>query len=445
MDFRNFSIGLAIRLGMLFPPLIGLSFSIATFRTWWLVLSVILLIVVLFVLFRFTIRRMKEMSYFLESIKYRDFSRQFSEVKDSPDIIEMHKGFNNTIETIKEINLEKETQFLYLQKILEIIDTGIICFEQKTGDIMMINKAFREILDIPGISNITFIQKRFPEAYEKLFIEKMLSRETLSIRNKKETLSYLTSNAIFAIQETKYKLIAVQNIELNLSQNETDAWKKLLSVMTHEIMNSIAPISSLAETLRNNIIDENKKIDMDDLQVGIESIQNRSEGLLKFAQTYRTLSKITHINKDDVSVYSLFHNIKNLLLPSLDQKGIKLAIKMHSEEMMVRADKHLIEQVLINLILNAVEAFPLDREDKSIMLSASQSIEKRTEITVSDNGVGIHDVIKDQIFVPFFTTKKEGNGIGLSLCKQIMTLHKGHIQVHSNIEKGTRVKLLFAP
>ncbi|MEE3224447.1 MAG: HAMP domain-containing sensor histidine kinase [Bacteroidota bacterium] len=263
---------------------------------------------------------------------------------------------------------------------------------------------------------------------------------------KNEHLKVLISETVFQVEEDAFKLVVLQNIEDTLNQNESDAWKKLLSVMTHEIMNSIAPISSLAETLQQHIAasktNQETTIDLDDLHAGISSIKKRSEGLMKFAKTYRSLSKVTHLNLETVSVNELFTNINDLLQPTLVDQRVELSFGMDQPEMLLEIDSYLIEQVLINLILNAIDATKRVAQPK-IYVNATLNAKGRVQLKVLDNGSGIPEEIKESIFIPFFSTKKTGSGIGLSLSKQIMTLHKGKIQLKSEPDAGTEFTLQF--
>jgi signal transduction histidine kinase len=236
------------------------------------------------------------------------------------------------------------------------------------------------------------------------------------------------------------KIVAFQNVNEALDETEARAWQKLLRVMTHEIMNSVAPISSLADTLRRNLSATLAQMnepndDWEDLELGLETIQRRSEGLLKFAESYRSLNKITHLNLKRVPISSLFGNLTTLMAPTLDQKQIQLDTILKDPQLEVMADTNLLEQVLINLMVNAIDAVK-DVESPLITLSAYIDNGKTT-IRVADNGPGIDADTIDKIFIPFFSTKKTGSGIGLSLCKQIMLLHKGSIHVNSIPGKGT--------
>ena len=211
--------------------------------------------------------------------------------------------------------------------------------------------------------------------------------------------------------------------------------------MTHVIMNSVAPISSLAETLKNRLasVDTDR---LEDLELGIDTIKRRSEGLLKFAETYRNLNKITKLNLQKVYIRELFANLHQLMQPTFEQKNIELEIILKDTDLVLEADPSLIEQVLINLIVNAMEAVK-DKEEPRIFLSAEQTLNKKVILKVADNGPGIPEEVLDKIFIPFFSTKKSGSGIGLSLCKQIVMLHRGTIQVQSIPDKGTVFSMQF--
>jgi len=215
-----------------------------------------------------------------------------------------------------------------------------------------------------------------------------------------------------------------------MEETESNAWERLLGVMTHEIMNSIAPISSLASTLKNRIETSiaNNEVQpsyREDLEVGISTIRKRSEALLKFADIYRNLNKIKTLTLERVYVEDLFESQKFLMLPTLTEKNIDLEIVIKDPDLFIQADASLLEQVLINLIVNAIEAVKT-RENPKISLSAFAE-GRKVIMKVSDNGSGIPEELLDKIFVPFFSTRKTGSGIGLNLSKQIIMLHKGSI------------------
>ncbi|WP_298534529.1 ATP-binding protein [uncultured Algibacter sp.] len=455
MTYKRYKIALIIRVITLFLLLTALAFSlvrldaqeISPLKTILAIFLAAISVYSVLDLFNFIFKRFSEMDDFFESIKYRDFSRHFNETYGAEDIRILHKHFNNVNKTIVQINKEKEEQHLYLKKILELINTGIIAYNIESGNVLWVNESFKKTLNIPSLKNISFVEKRNTDLYRAIFMTDHHDETHISVNISNEKTKLLISSSIFLTKEGSFKLIVLQNIDETLNKNESEAWKKLLSVMTHEIMNSIAPISSLAETLQSKVAlfieDSNENpIDMSDLDIGIESIKKRSEGLLKFAKTFRSLNKITKLNLSKISVADLFETIKTLMLPSLESKDIKLLFKTENPELQIEIDIYLLEQVLINLILNAVEACK-DRLDSKVIITAQKNIDGKTIIKISDNGKGIPNDVIENVFVPFFTTKKTGSGIGLSLCKQIMLLHKGNILINSIEEKGTSVKLIF--
>ncbi|AUP78478.1 sensor histidine kinase [Flavivirga eckloniae] len=455
MAYRKYKWALLVRVFILFLSLAGLAFAIDKLdykdNTPIAVISIIPIIIVVVYfftnLYKFNKRRFDEMDDFFESVKYRDFSRWYSEQSGAEDIKELHRGFNEVNKTIKEINQEKEAQHLYLQKILELIDTGIIAYNIESGDVLWVNDSFKKTLSIPSLKTVHFVEKRTPELYETVFENSYTKGDSITVHVDNENLKVLISSSIFLIEETTFKLIVLQNIDDTLNRTESEAWRKLLSVMTHEIMNSIAPISSLAETLQLKVQQSiehpvDHQLEITDLEDGIESIKKRSEGLLKFAKTYRSLNKVTNLNLSRVLVSSLFGNIKTLMEPSLNNKNIKLHFDIDNSDTEIEMDSYLIEQVLINLILNAVEACK-EKENPIINLSAFKNIGGHAVLKITDNGKGIPNEIKEEVFIPFFSTKKNGSGVGLSLCKEIMLLHKGKIQIKSKVELGTSISLIF--
>ncbi len=408
--------------------------------------SLIVLILITYEFFRFLSRRFTIIEDFFESIKYRDFSRHYLEKNKSRDIQSLYQGFNTVNEVVRKINTEKETQYLYLQKILELIDIGILAYNTKNGDVLWANDSFKNSLDFPSFKNISFIKSRNKEVHQLLFDNFYAEASAFEIPVKKGSIKALVSNTLFNVGEESFKLIVLHNIEETLDKTEAEAWKKLLSVMTHEIMNSIAPISSLANTLKFQVETHHQNpaknsLDIEDLNAGLTSIEKRSEGLLKFAKTYRSLSKVTNIDKEQIRISELFGNLQNLLQPGKN-KNAELDFELKDANLKIDADSYLLEQVLINLVLNALEACE-SLPHPIVKVSAEKKFDGQVVISVTDNGPGIPEEIKDRIFVPFFTTKKEGSGIGLSLSKQIMTLHGGKIQITSKQNKGTLVNLVF--
>ncbi len=397
--------------------------------------------------YRFNKKAQDEVEQFVESVHYRDFSRYF-DVKRAPvELQPLRQGFNDINTTFKHISREKETQYLYLQKILELVDTGILSYQHEGGQIGWMNESLKTMLGIPYLKTIHSLQKRDAPLYHEVLNVRPGQSKVVSITRDGSVFKALISATAFQTDNIVYKLIAFQNVDEALDETEAKAWQKLLSVMTHEIMNSIAPISSLADTMLHRLQNSvshlrEQPAAIEDLQLGIDTIRRRSEGLLRFAETYRNLNKIMAPNLKKIYVRDLFENLHHLMQPTLAQKNIELEVILKETDLTMEADPSLVEQVLINLVLNAMEAVK-DRPQPRVTLNAQPARNNKTAIKVGDNGVGISTELLDKIFVPFFSTRKTGSGIGLSLCKQIMLLHKGSIQVQSTEGAGTVFLLTF--
>lgn len=388
-----------------------------------------------------------EVEQFVESVHYRDFSRYF-EVKKAPaELQPFRSGFNEINTTFKVISKEKETQYLHLKTILEIVDTGIISYEMSGGEILWMNESLKNLLQIPYLKTIHSLEKRNAKLYQEILALNAGENVVSSISRNQDSFKVLLSASMFRNDEKIFKLIAFQNINEALDEGESQAWQKLLSVMTHEIMNSVAPISSLAETLKDRIHESmeqqvHSKEALEDIETGISTIKKRSEGLLRFTETYRSLSKITRASVSKILIIELLEHIQQLMQPTLDKKSISLEIILRDPFLTLEADASLIEQVLINLLLNAIDAVK-DHPQPRISITAEVRLNGKITIRIADNGSGIKPEVMDKIFIPFFSTKKAGSGIGLSLCKQVMMLHKGSIQVQSVDNQGTVFTLQF--
>ena len=446
MIFKNFQWRILSRVLLLFITLTVAAFLLVNQLHLYMAVLAPVLFYQIVEFNKFQKKTHDELNQFVEAIHYRDFSRYFDVKHASADIQPLRKGFNEINSAFKIISKEKETQYQYLQKILELVETGILSYEVESGEVMWMNESLKKMLQLPYLKTIHSLSKRDVVLFEEIFHLQPGDNKIGTVHLEKSFFKVILSATAFQTEGKKYKLVAFQNVNEALDETESKAWQKLLSVMTHEIMNSVAPISSLADTLKNRLQSTTVGLDdpdaVEDLELGIETIRRRSEGLLKFAETYRNLNKITKLNLKKLYVRDLFANLHQLMQPTFEQKKIELEIILRDTELSFEADPSLIEQVLINLIVNAMEAVK-EQENPRIVLSADAAIFKKIIIRVADNGTGMPEEMLDKIFVPFFSTKKNGSGIGLSLCKQIMMLHRGNIQVHSTPGKGTAFSLQF--
>lgn len=441
MIFKRYDWHVLLRILYLFIALSATAYFLLKGEWLFVVYSSVLVLLALYYFYRYLRKIQDEIEQFTEAVHYRDFTRSFAWQRAPAELRVLRKGFNEVNAAFKTISREKETQYQYLQNILQLVDTGILAFQPQTGEILWINDSLKQMLDIPYLKNISLLQSRDPGLLKTITDIKYGESRVIDLKKEHATQKVLLNVTAFQTEGKRYKLMAFQNINEAIDETESQAWQRLLGVMTHEIMNSVAPIASLADTLKKRLQQKNSSGLLEDLEEGIDTIKRRSEGLTKFADTYRNLSKISRLAETKITVADLYENIYRLMSPTLQQKNIALEIVLRDTSLILEADRNLLEQVLINLILNAVEAVR-EKPSASITLSASREKDKII-LSVADNGKGIPSELMDKIFIPFFSTRKNGNGIGLSLCKQIMMLHGGNIRVHTQEGVGTSFRLIF--
>lgn len=383
-------------------------------------------------------RSKRELFNFLSAIKQGDFTQTKSmtrSVWENDKLNEVYKEIQNVF---LKLNAEKASHYLFLQTILEHVEIAMVAFNEK-GEIAIANKEVTKLFGMPHFRTIKKLFRSEPELFHKI-LEKGHEKFVYK-KNTNGSLSILSVNVTnFSLDQIKYKLVSFQDIRPELEEKELDSWQKLIRILTHEIMNSTIPISTMAGVIAKMIVDEKgevkKSLDEEtknDVYGGLKTIENRSKGLSSFVDSYRSLTKIKPPKFEIVSSTLLINDVLNLLKGKLNNKKIKLIKK--TVEINLNIDKELISQVIINLMLNAIDALE-DKINAEITISI-KSKKHLTIIDISDNGTGIELETLEDIFVPFYTTKEEGSGIGLSITKQILRLHKGKISVQSELGIGT--------
>jgi nitrogen fixation/metabolism regulation signal transduction histidine kinase len=372
MTFNKFNIGVTIRILVLFGSLWLLTYCFFHTYSSYVTGSVIVFVGLLLVeLINFVNKTNNELAKFIMAVKYTDFSYHFNEKEAPQSFKQLRHAFNEVHDTFRQLRFEKETHHQYLQTIIEFIDTGILSFDTN-GEVELMNQSFKKMLNVPYLKNIKALQKKNENLYNAVTNLKVGQHTLLKLDINHNTLKLMLSATTFKAHGKKFMLIAFQNVSAALEENETAAWQKLLRVMTHEIMNSVAPISSLADTLSKRLSQSESLITaeseaqedelehlrdiFEDVALGVDVIHKRSQGLLKFAETYRNLSKIGDPVLETVSVKELFNTIYQLMHTDLEKKNIELKVAITPPNLTVEADARLIEQVLINLVLNASEA-----------------------------------------------------------------------------------------
>lgn len=451
MAFKDFRFGAGIRIVLLGIAMAAIAFSVTTPDRY--AIAILFSIVVVFQiveLYRFVSATNRKLTRFLESVKYADFISGFSADDHlGRSFKELNHAFSQVLEAFGNARSEKEEHFLYLNTIVEHVSTGLISFDTD-GNVSLANATAKRFLKITMLRNLEELIERDPRLYKVLF-DLPAGKSALYKPEEGDVQLSVTATEI-VMRGKKIKLIALQNIRPELQKKELEAWQNLTSVLRHEIMNSITPIASLTSTLKDVLTEDLVKTDCDeyvlkeeaadDLCEGIKTIENRSKGLIRFVDAYRDYTSIPLPKVSEITVKYLFERIANLLKTEIGRARVELMLSVHPNTIRIMADEELIQQVIINLIKNAIEALS-ETENPRIGLTGCYNDDDSPKIMVTDNGSGIVREALEQIFVPFYTTKPTGSGIGLSLSRQIMQLHNGSLRVESEPGKGTTFALNF--
>ena len=413
------------------------------------ILVLILILLQIYSLIRFVDKTNRDLASFLESIRFSEFTRSFQIEGMGNSFNELNKAFNDVISDFQKVRSEKEEHFHYLQSIVQNIDISIIAY-QKNGTVEMINKAAKKLFQLSSISNIEKLSVLSPELVSTLLTINPGQNKLVKVQDNDDFLQLAINATEFKLKNKIITLSTIKNIQNVLEEQETEAWQKLIRVLTHEIMNSITPISSLSATLENMLKPYTREESAENLdnetigeiQQALQTINKRSNGLLHFVNTYRNLTRIPKPNFHVVKVKEVFNNLEKLLEEELRTKNIELISRVEPESFEISMDEQLIEQVMINLAKNSIHALE-GKPNPKIILKAFFNKRGRPTIQVTDNGVGILKDVLDKIFIPFFTTKPTGSGIGLSLSRQILRLHGGTITAQSIPETETIFTLTF--
>lgn len=411
-----------------------------------------LIILQIYALYKYVDKTNRDLASFLESIRFSEFTRSFQVEGMGSSFDELSRAFNDVIKDFQTVRSEKEEHFQYLQSIVQNIDVSIIAF-QRDGTVEMINKAAKRLFQVSSLKNIKQLYAISPEIVEKLIGLSPGENVLVKVQQEDDFLQLAINGTEIKVHNKNIVLATIKNIQSVLEEQETEAWQKLISVLTHEIMNSITPIASLSSTIdimikslnQAKIEDPNATLDEEtvgEIQQGLQTIHKRSTGLMHFVNTYRNLTRIPKPNFKIITVNSLLNNVIPLMEEEIKQSNINFNIDISTEDMKFSGDEELLEQVIINLIKNAIHALE-GRPSPQITFKGYLSKRGRVTIQVIDNGEGILPEVLDKIFIPFFTTKPKGSGIGLSLSRQIMRLHGGSITAFSQPDSGTTFTLTF--
>jgi len=453
--FKNFRINLLIRLLIIILNGTVLLWIITYSEFWMLVLWLAIAeIVMVGELVRFIEKFKAHIITFLESIEQQDYSLAFTTGPAKRMDGRFASLFNSIIRQFQKLRSEKETKHFFLQTVIEQVSVGIIAYDA-SREVRIINETAKKLLGRPFIQKIDSIQKFNPFLYEELV--QVESRD--GVLAKYEQNGHLMQVLLRATEiksDNEYlKLITIQDIRNELDEKELESWQKLIRIINHEVMNSMIPLSTLTnvnkavlEEIRSGQFEGNV-IDMEQDRLkevidGMEIIEQRSEGIMEFVKSVKSLTNISQPQFREIDINELLNRVYTLLNPEFEQQNINLVLRQPKDPFHTMGDLELLEQVLINLVKNAREAFASSAQNgfHKVVLSADKN-DKNTVITVEDNGPGIAKNVLENIFVPFYSTKKGGSGIGLALSRQIMRLHKGQLVCQSEEGEGTVFTLRF--
>jgi two-component system, NtrC family, nitrogen regulation sensor histidine kinase NtrY len=415
------------------------------------VILIVLIVFQIVALLHILERPQRDLVRFFEAIEYSDFAQTFSFSSKDKSLQPLRAAFDRVMQVFQNIRAEKEAHYRYLQTIVQHVGIGILVVKN-TGAIDLVNPPAKKILGLPQLKHTDQLRSLDPALPDTIHRLESGDRTQIHIKDPESgNLSTLSLHASrFILQNEPLVLISIQNIQSELDEKELEAWQNLIRVLTHEIMNSITPISSLASTatkILEHVSKDLQKLPNLDESIGdvtqaMETVESRSRGLLKFVESYRELTRVPQPEFTILPVQDLFHHVVPLMQTKFFDAGVRFKHKIEPATLEITADGTLIEQVLINLLQNALD-WTRTKPEGEVVLSATMGYLGRPTIQVIDNGCGIQKEALEKIFIPFFTTKPKGSGIGLSLSRQIMHLHHGSISVVSEPDRSTVFTLRF--
>lgn len=434
-------------------------FSYLVLKEFWFSCAGIAVLIILQVYF--LIKYVNNTNYslvkFLDALKTEDYSVYFSPTKKGDSFAKVYDDFNLIIKIFKRNKIEKEAQYKYFKYILEHVNLGIISIkkedlfrEHAESEILFLNKAACQILHQPQHKYWHRIANNLPwfdkEVKKLINGGKSLVDFGDDIERKQLSLEVLE----ISLLNSPYLIITFQDIRSEIEQKEIEAWHNVIRILAHEMLNSFTPVSSLASTIKMLTQNEEEEClssdeiddeDVQDINIAASTIKKRSDGLLVFVKDYRTISNVPIPKLEQVNIKKFLSELIVLMSPGLEENNVKIKLLPIPVNASIKMDAKLIEQVMINLINNSVHAL---KEANSPEITLSCAVEpNKTVIFVSDNGKGIEEEILSQIFIPFYTTKKHGSGIGLSLSKNILKKHNGNLVVNSVPGEKTVFSLIF--
>ena len=450
MNFQNHYLQIVYRVVLIVFPSIAVGWTLAKGLSLPIILLCLFLIVpVVINLVHYLNTSNRKISYFLESVQNDDSALSFPTDVSNRPVLEIYMGLNKVNQQIQKLKIESRQQEQYFQTLLEHVATGIVTFNSK-GFVLHANSAAKKMLGVDVLTHLNQLEKVNLNLFQSIRNIQPFEQKLVSVSTERGTIQLSLKASSFKTKDKELTLLSVQDIRNELDEKELDSWMKLIRVLMHEIMNSIAPITSLSESLckfftidgRPALPEEVNATTIQTTLRGLNVIREQGNGLMLFVESYRKLTRLPKPDKKIFRLDNLVNRIKILYSSLENSDKVKLTVAVTPSEMELYADENQISQVLINLVKNALQANEKNTEGK-IQITIGLNSDRRPQICVTDNGPGIANEILEQIFVPFFTTHENGSGIGLSLSRQIMRLHGGSLRVRSIPGKETAFRMVF--
>ncbi|MBN1108430.1 MAG: ATP-binding protein [Bacteroidales bacterium] len=428
-----------------------LAYLVFSGRSIRLILLCALLLVILTISLIHNLNRTnRNIRYFFDSVRNDDSNLSFPSDISTSSIRELNQSMNNVNLQIQSLKIQNQRQEQYFSRILEQLATGIMTVDRK-GFIHNSNAALRELLGTEVLTHMKQLERIEPLLFAAVSEFRPFDRKLISIISRSGEIRLSLKSTFFGEGENELMILSVQDIKHELDEKETDAWMKLIRVLMHEIMNSITPITSLSESLAGIFRSEGRTLTPEEITErkiantlqGLDVIKEQGKGLMAFVESYRSLTRIPRPERKKVCIAELFARVKTLSGSLRKSPDTKIIFQEVNPDAVILADENLISQVLINLIKNALEA---NENNPACIIKVSADMinsEHSTRISVTDNGPGISTENIEQIFIPFFTTRKNGSGIGLSISRQIMNAHGGILHVLSKPDIETTFMMSF--
>jgi two-component system, NtrC family, nitrogen regulation sensor histidine kinase NtrY len=449
MAFSRFQLGVLLRVLALVATLSVLAWSLM--HTVWYVTILILTaasIAEVLTLLHFANRSGREMARFLGAVAFDDASVTFSALSTDGPFSELSAAMTRVVNQLRIGRAEREEQAQYLQTLIAHVPVALVMIAEQ-GEVQLLNLAARRLFESACIEIAQFAP------YGAAFatgLEALKPGESAIVRMERSSgaLQLKAAATGLTMSGVQYRLISLQNIETELTAQELAAWQTVIRVMAHEVTNSLTPITSLAATAQTLVAEALSSLPQEDPRhaaladagEALDTIARRSEGLLHFIQNHRRLTRQMVPKIEIVPVRRIFARLQRLLAAELAARHVELSLSISPDTLEVAADTELLDQALINLMRNAMEALR-DEPVGRISLSALQEAGGRTVIAVADNGPGIPPAQREKVFVPFFTTKRQGSGVGLTLVRQIATVHGASVKIDETPGGGATVSIRF--